>query len=68
MTIESGRFRVMVSFNSYPMMVHFIYKDQVLKVNASDLIFLRSVVKKAIIKVKQLAPSKEDKDEGNVVS
>lgn len=67
MALISGKFKVYVSFNSFPMMVHIIYKDQVLKVNAADLPFLYAVVKKAIVKAEQLAPSDEDKKEGNIL-
>lgn len=65
--IKSGKFQAFVGFTTFPMKVNITYKGQVLSVNASDLPNLRAVVKKAIVKAKQLAPSEEDKQTGNIL-
>lgn len=65
MALISGKFKVMIGFNQYPMMAHIVYKDQVLKVNVSDLPCLLAIVKKAILKADQLSPTDEDKNQGN---
>lgn len=63
MPIKSGNFAAYVSFNIFPMKVTIAHKGQVvLKCNASELKNLRAVIKRAIQKAEQTAPSEEDKE------
>lgn len=66
--LKSGKFQDFVGFTTFPMKVNITYKEQVLSVCASDLPHLRAIVKKAIKKAEQLAPSEEDKQQGNIIA
>lgn len=64
MPIKSGKFAAYVSFNIFPMRITIAFNDTLIgKFSLSELKCLRAVIKRAIKKAEQTAPTEDDKEE-----